>query len=71
MANQNKSVGLAVVLALVFGPLGMFYSTVLGAVVMFFVNLIVAFVTLGIGLLITIPIGAIWAGFAASNQNQN
>jgi hypothetical protein len=67
--GSEKSVVGAVILALLFGPLGMLYSTALGAVVMFFVNLVVAVVTLGIGLLLTVPLGAIWAGIAASASN--
>lgn len=69
--GSRKSVGGAVLLALFFGPIGMIYATVAGALVMFFVNVIVAFLTFGIGLLITIPIGAVWAGIAASTHNDN
>lgn len=68
--GSHKSVAGAVVLALLFGPLGMLYATVVGALVMFFVNLLVVFVTLGLGLIFTIPIGAVWAGIAASNHNK-
>jgi Protein of unknown function (DUF2510) len=68
--GQAKSVALAVVLALLFGPLGMLYGTIPGAIVMFFVNLFVAIPTLGLGLFLTIPIGAIWAGVAASSHNK-
>jgi hypothetical protein len=67
--GSRKSVGGAVVLALLFGPLGMLYSTVPGAIVMFFVNVIIAIPTLGLGLLLTLPAGAIWAGVAASGNN--
>lgn len=68
--GSPKSVAGAVVLALLFGPLGMLYATVVGALVMFFVNIFVAFFTLGLGLIFTIPLGAVWAGVAASNQNK-
>ncbi len=69
VANQ-KSVAGAVLLALFFGPLGMLYATVPGAFVMFVINLIVGIPTLGLGLLVTVPIGAIWAGVSASSHNQ-
>lgn len=69
--GSQKSVGGAVALALLFGPLGMLYATVPGAIVMFFVNIVVALGTVGIGLLLTIPLGAIWAGSAASSHNKN
>lgn len=65
----QKSVVGAVLLALFFGPLGMLYSTVVGALVMFVVSIFVAFATLGLGLIITLPICAIWAGIAANSHN--
>lgn len=68
--GTHKSVVGAVLLALFFGPLGMLYATVPGAIVMFFVNLIVGIPTLGLGLFVTIPIGAAWAGIAANSQNK-
>ncbi len=69
--GSHKSVVGAVLLALFFGPLGMLYATVVGALVMFFVNIFVAFLTLGLGLFITVPLGALWAGIAASTHNSN
>jgi len=68
VAAQKSVVG-AVVLALFFGPLGMLYVTVSGALIMFVISFLVAFATLGLGLLITLPICAIWAGVAASSHN--
>lgn len=68
--SSSKSVGVAVLLAFFFGPLGMLYSTVLGAVVMFFVNLVVGIPTYGFGLLLTWPGCVIWAAIAANNHNQ-
>lgn len=68
--GSHKSVAGAVVLALLFGPLGMLYATVVGALVMFFVNILVVIATLGLGLILTVPIGAVWAGIAASNHNK-
>jgi hypothetical protein len=68
--GSQKSVAGAVLLALFFGPLGMIYATVTGALIMFLISFVVAIATLGIGLLITTPICAIWAGVAASNHNK-
>jgi hypothetical protein len=68
--REPKSVALAVLLAFLFGPLGMIYSTGTGAVVMFLVNVLLVLPTLGLILLITIPVGMLWAGIAASNSNQ-
>jgi hypothetical protein len=68
--GSQKSVAGAVLLALFFGPLGMIYATVPGALIMLFINIFVAIVTLGLGLLLTLPICAIWAGVAASSHNK-
>jgi len=67
---STKSMGLAIVLALLFGPLGLLYSSVLAAVVMFVVSIVVAIFTMGIGLLFTNPICAIWAGVAVNTHNK-
>lgn len=69
--GSRKSVAGAVLLALFFGPIGMIYATVVGALVMFVVNVIVIIPTLGLGLLLTIPVGAVWAGIAAHTHNSN
>ena len=68
--GSQKSVAGAVLLALFFGPLGMIYATIPGALIMFVINIFVAIVTLGLGLLLTLPICAIWAGIAAGNHNK-
>lgn len=65
-----KSLGLAIVLTIVFGPLGMLYATVTGGIVMLLVNLVVGIVTLGFGLLVTWPIGVIWAAIATNSHNK-
>src|SRR4051795_2137743 len=67
--GTHKNVGLAVLLAFLFGPLGMLYATIAGGIVMFFVNIVVAALTLGLGLFVTIPLGMLWAGLAASSHN--
>jgi hypothetical protein len=69
IVGQPKSVAIAVLAALFFGPLGMLYATVGGAFVMFFVHLLAVVTTAGVGLVVTIPLGAIWAASAASNHN--
>jgi hypothetical protein len=66
--QRRKSVLVAFLLAFFFGPIGMLYSTVFGAFVMFFLNMVVAVLTFGTGLLITWPIGCIWAASAASRS---
>ncbi len=67
---STKSVGVAIALAIFFGPLGMFYSTIAGAIVMFIVNVLAVFLTAGLGLVVTWPIGIVWAAMAASSHNK-
>lgn len=70
VTRSPKSVGISIALTLFFGPLGMFYSTVAGAIVMIIIDLIVGILTLGIGLLVTWPIQVIWAAIATSSYNK-
>lgn len=65
----TKNVGVAILLTFLFGPLGMFYSTIVGGAVMLAISFFVAFFTFGFGLLITWPICIIWAAIAAKNYN--
>lgn len=66
----TKSVGVSLILTFLFGSLGMFYSTIAGAIIMIIAELIIGFFTLGIGLLITHPICMIWGAIAAHRYNQ-
>lgn len=66
----TKSVGVSLILTFLFGPLGMLYSTVLGAIIMFFVDIIVGFLTFGLGLFFTQPICMIWGAIATHNYNK-
>ena len=70
VVTPTKSVGIAILLTILFGPLGMFYSTVKGAIIMIVVSVILAVVTLGLGLLITWPASIIWGAVAANNHNK-
>jgi hypothetical protein len=71
----GKSVGVAFLLTFFFGPLGLFYSTVVGGVVMLGVELflvILGFVTLGAGWLlfwVAWVVCIVWGCVAASNTN--
>ena len=67
---ETKSVGVAILLTLLFGPLGMLYSTISGALVMIVVSIILGFFTLGFSLLLTWPVSVIWGAMAASAHNQ-
>jgi zinc-ribbon domain len=67
---SQKSVGIALLLTFLFGPLGMFYSTVSGAVIMLIVSIALAFITAGLSVFITWPICIIWGAVAASSHNK-
>ena len=73
--NNQKSVGLAIILTIFFGPFGMLYSTVSGAIIMFLVQIALVFViiaTFGLGLggeIIVWPLQVIWAATAANRKN--
>jgi hypothetical protein len=68
--GQPKSIAIAVLAALFLGPLGMLYATVGGAIIMFIVNVLVIGLSAGAGLVITLPLGAMWAAAAASQHNE-
>ncbi len=86
MLAPEKSVGIAFLLTFLFGPLGMLYSTVVGALVMLGIEAIVTVVgwflvaaTFGLGLVILVPPGyfliwvacILWGGcLAASGHNE-
>lgn len=70
IVGKQKSVGVAFLLAFLFGPLGLLYASVVGGIVMMIVSALVAIVTLGFGLLITWPVCVIWAIIAANNANK-
>ena len=67
-SRPQKSAALAALLALLFGPLGMLYSTVGGAIALFIINVIFVVPTVGGILLITWPIGIVWAAVAANRS---
>ena len=64
-----KSMGLAGALAFFFGPLGMIYSTPMGAIVMFLVSIVVALLTFGFGLILTWPLCIVWSMVAVNGYN--
>jgi hypothetical protein len=70
IAIVPKSVGVAILLTVFFGPLGMFYSTVTGAIIMCVLTLIVGVGTFGVGLFLIWPISIIWGAIAADGYNK-
>lgn len=70
VTKSPKSMGISIALTLFFGPLGMFYSTISGAIIMAIIDIIVGIFTFGIGLLVTWPIQVIWAAISTSSYNK-
>jgi hypothetical protein len=70
IAVSPKNVGVAIILTVLFGPLGMFYSTITGAIIMIVVSLVVGVLTVGFGLVLTWPACIIWGAMAASAHNK-
>jgi hypothetical protein len=70
VVSATKSMGISILLTFLFGPLGMLYSTIPGAIIMAIISLPVALLTVGFGLLITWPICIIWGAAATSAHNK-
>lgn len=71
ITKSTKNVGLALLLTALFGPLGMLYSTIFGAIVMFVLCSILGFITFGFGAFLLWPICMVWSYFAAKKYNKN
>lgn len=69
MANR-KSVLLSLVLTFFFGPFGMLYSTVTGAIIMLVLYVALGIPTLGWAIAALHPIAMIWGAVAADLANR-
>jgi hypothetical protein len=65
----DKSVGAALLLTFLFGPLGLLYASIPGGFVMFVVTIALAVVTLGLGLPVAWCGCMIWGAVAASAKH--
>lgn len=66
----RKSLLLSLILTIFFGPLGMLYTTVIGALIMLALSGVVGFLTMGYGLIVTYLISIIWGVLAAGSHNR-
>ena len=71
VTRSPKSQGIGLILSLLFGPLGLFYSSIIGGIVMSIISIPVAIFTMGIGLLIIIPICCVWSLISVSSHNKS
>jgi len=69
-ATTPKSLGLAIVLATLFGPFGLFYATVPGAMLMLVAAVGLAMFTFGIGAFLVWPLCIVWAAMAVTSYNK-
>lgn len=69
VAVSTKSTGIALLLTFLFGSIGMLYSTILGAVVMFVIEIAVGIITFGLGLIVTHLICMVWSVVAVKKYN--
>lgn len=70
VVTPTKSTGISIILTVLFGPLGMFYSTVIGGIIMLIVSVILGAITFGMGLLVTWPVCVVWAAMAVGSHNK-
>jgi len=70
IVQSTKSEGMSAILGFFLGPLGLLYSTITGAIVMFLINVFVGIFTLGFGLFLTWPVCAVWGYMAAKKYNE-
>ena len=65
----QKSISLAIILTVFFGPLGLFYATFIGGLIMFLITLIVSLLLTSTGFIFTWPICVAWAISAVKKYN--
>ncbi|OUN77731.1 hypothetical protein B5E60_06605 [Alistipes sp. An116] len=70
ITRSPKSQGIGIILTLLFGSLGLFYASIIGAIIMIVVEIAVAIFTLGLGLIVTHLICAVWSLIAVSSYNK-
>jgi hypothetical protein len=68
--GKPKSVAVAILLTLFFGPLGLLYASVAGGIVLIILGVIIGIVTFGFGLIVVWIASIIWAVIAANNTNK-
>ncbi len=70
IAQSPKSMGLALILTFLFGPLGLLYASVKAGLIMICVAIVVVPLTLGFGYFITVPVSMAWAYTEVEKYNK-
>ena len=75
--RSPKSIGIGLILTFFFGPIGLFYATISGAIIMLIIDAIFAvigFLTLGYSLIVTAPlvnlVCMVWAYVKINSYNK-
>ena len=69
IVGQRKSMGVALILAFLFGPLGLLYASVAGGLILIVLGFVIGAATLGLALPIIWLASLVWAAIAVSSQN--
>lgn len=64
--QPEKSTGVAVLLTILFGPLGLFYASVAGGAILTAATVL----TLGLGIIVTWPAAIVWSIVAVNSHNE-
>ncbi len=70
IVKSQKSVGISLLLTFFFGPLGLFYSSVMGAIIMLVLGVTISLLTAGLGYVLVDLICMIWGAIAVSKYNK-
>jgi len=66
---KKKSMVVALILTFLFGPLGLLYATVPGALILLVLTLVIGFFTLGLGFIVGWLASMIWAAVSVNSYN--
>lgn len=60
VVTTTKSVGISIILTILFGPVGLFYSSIFGGVLMCILGILAAVLTFGLGFIVVWPVSIAW-----------
>ena len=67
---STKSIGLSIILTILFGPFGMLYSTICGGITMLIITIVTGIPTMGLTLWIMWPACIVWGAIATHDYNK-
>lgn len=70
VVTATKSMGLAIALSVLFGPLGLLYASIVGGLIMLVISVPLAMVTFGVSLFLTWPVCIVWSIIATNSCNR-